>query len=252
MQSENILYEIKSVYIVGGTNLVPTAVVELMKKGQLTIGKSTGSDEPRAIMSSIDSITGLNPELLRIKTRGFDDCTEAYLVVKYRDFIYAATATKQNVATSVAEAYTEITNRISRQVEYDERIRHKPEQDFAFHLFGRGDGSYGRTVEVVTQAPSHVDMTILQRTIAAWYLELPGRETNDPKSPNVVIMGHRYKTKENVVGSSINVRARSPKAFSPRGSNVIRFGKRQIIRDPFAIELSDVIREAIFESTREL
>lgn len=240
---------VKSAYAVGGTNTVPRAVVELVTKEKSLLATSNGTDESRAIMSSIDSITGLKPELWAVKTRGFVDCTEVYIVVKHRGLEYAATAAKQTIAVSVAEAYIETINRIVRQVEYDEKMRLRPEQEVAFHTQPVNGGDR-RDVLIRTQAPSYLELDTFYGVISGWYLKLPDRFVNDPKHPNVAIRSHRHQTKEGLVGTSIGISARTPKTFEPRERNLIHFGKRQMIRDPFAIELSDVVREAVFESTK--
>lgn len=111
------LYKLESLYIQGGTDTIPRAVVTIKINKQIFKGSAKGDGPVDACYKAIDNITGLNGRLIdygiRSITSGKDALGEAVVKIKVKNGIVSGRGTSTDIIEASVKAYLNAISKLS-------------------------------------------------------------------------------------------------------------------------------------------
>jgi len=115
MSSTEGIYQLINLQITSGTNLRPTATVELKRNGETYIDSATGDGPVDATYKAIERITGLVGNLTEYTIKsvhsGHDAIGEVFVRVDFEGISYSGRAASTDILVGSANAYLEALNR---------------------------------------------------------------------------------------------------------------------------------------------
>ncbi len=108
-------YQLENVQALSGTNLLPTATVELRYHGERLVDSATGDGPVDAAYKAIERITGMTGKLteytIKSVSSGHDAIGEVFVRVDFDGVHFNGRAVSTNVITGSVKAYLEALNR---------------------------------------------------------------------------------------------------------------------------------------------
>ena len=108
-------YQLVNLQITSGTNLRPTATVELRRNTETFVDSATGDGPVDASCRAIERMTGLNGKLTEYSIKavhsGHDAIGEVFMRVEFDGLLYNGRAANTDVVAGSAQAYLEALNR---------------------------------------------------------------------------------------------------------------------------------------------
>jgi 2-isopropylmalate synthase len=115
VSSTEEVYHLTNLQITSGTNLRPTATVELKQNDQDYIDSATGDGPVDAAYKAIERITGITGKLMEYSIKsvhsGHDAIGEVFVRVEFDSLLYNGRAASTDVITGSVNAYLEALNR---------------------------------------------------------------------------------------------------------------------------------------------
>jgi 2-isopropylmalate synthase len=115
VSSTEEVYHLTNLQITSGTNLRPTATVELKQNDQDYIDSATGDGPVDAAYKAIERITGITGKLTEYSIKsvhsGHDAIGEVFVRVEFDNLLYNGRAASTDVITGSVNAYLEALNR---------------------------------------------------------------------------------------------------------------------------------------------
>jgi len=109
------VYHLTNIQIVSGTNLRPTATIELRQGDQTIVDSSTGDGPVDASYKTIERITGVNGKLTEYSIKsvslGHDAVGEVFVRVEFDGVLYNGRAASTDILAGSVRAYLEALNR---------------------------------------------------------------------------------------------------------------------------------------------
>jgi 2-isopropylmalate synthase len=109
------IYHLVNLQITSGTNLRPTATVELRQGDQSVVDSATGDGPVDATYKAVERITGLIGKLTEYSIKsvhsGHDAIGEVFVRVEFDGILYNGRAASTDILTGSASAYLEALNR---------------------------------------------------------------------------------------------------------------------------------------------
>ncbi|HEY6952259.1 MAG TPA: 2-isopropylmalate synthase [Bacteroidota bacterium] len=113
--SEDEVYQLENIQVFSGTNLRPTATVEIRQKEKRFVDSATGDGPVDAAYKAIERITGMTGKLteysIKSVTFGHDAIGEVFVRVDFDGVHFNGRAVSTDVITGSAKAYLEALNR---------------------------------------------------------------------------------------------------------------------------------------------
>jgi len=110
------VYELVSLRVNTGTDIVPEAVVKIKFKNKVHEGRSTGDGPVDACFKAVDKVTGIKAELqdyrIEAVTKGKDALGEAGLKLKAKGRVVTARGSSTDIIESSVRAYINALNKI--------------------------------------------------------------------------------------------------------------------------------------------
>ena len=109
------VYHLVNLQITSGTNLRPTATIELQQNGQIIVDSATGDGPVDAAYKAIERITGIVGKLTEYSIKsvslGHDAIGEVFVRVEFDGVLYNGRAASTDILAGSAHAYLEALNR---------------------------------------------------------------------------------------------------------------------------------------------
>ncbi|MBI3587549.1 MAG: 2-isopropylmalate synthase [Ignavibacteriales bacterium] len=109
------LYHLQNIYVSSGTNIRPTATIELKQGEQVLIDSATGDGPVDAAYKAIERITGVAGKLTEYSIKsvslGHDAIGEVFVRVDFDGVLFNGRAVSTDVITGSVKAYLEALNR---------------------------------------------------------------------------------------------------------------------------------------------
>lgn len=109
------IYQLENLQITSGTNLRPTATVELRQGNEVTVDSATGDGPVDAAYRAIERITGIVGVLKEYSIKavhsGHDALGEVFVRVDFDGYLYNGRAASTDIITGSVNAYLEALNR---------------------------------------------------------------------------------------------------------------------------------------------
>lgn len=113
--SSDDFYHLENIQVFSGTNLRPTATVELRLRDERSVDSATGDGPVDAAYKAIERITGVTGKLteysIKSVTFGHDAIGEVFVRVDFAGVLFNGRAVSTDVITGSAKAYLEALNR---------------------------------------------------------------------------------------------------------------------------------------------
>ncbi len=109
------LYHLMSVHVASGTNVRPTATVELKKNNELFVDSATGDGPVDAAFKAIERITGVEAKLTEYSVKsvslGRDAIGEVFIRIELGGLLFNGRSASTDIITGSVKAYLEALNR---------------------------------------------------------------------------------------------------------------------------------------------
>ena len=116
--TDDAVYHLENVQVFSGTNLRPTATVELRHRDERLIDSATGDGPVDAAYKAVERITGLTGKLteytIKSVTSGHDAIGEVFVRIDFGGIHFNGRAVSTDVITGSVKAYLEALNRSTR------------------------------------------------------------------------------------------------------------------------------------------
>jgi 2-isopropylmalate synthase len=108
-------YHLASVHVASGTNVRPTATVELVQNGERFVDSATGDGPVDAAFKAIERITGIEAKLTEYSVKsvslGHDAIGEVFVRIELGGLLFNGRSASTDIITGSVKAYLEALNR---------------------------------------------------------------------------------------------------------------------------------------------